>query len=217
MSEASAQGTQTAFRKKPVVINAVIWDGKLTTVERLGTYSGTVSQDLGAKSLQIETLEGVMTAQVGDWIIRGVKGELYPCKPDIFAATYEPALAPTPPSSEPVAWMSEYDGHTDATTDPDTVRLWSETLHRRIMPLYTHQAAGAEREALRKLVDVVWNEATESTAVPSTKWADKLIDKVFPATSLSPVRSVKKTKTTFMERLRSDAEARAALKGDSHE
>ena len=39
----------------------------------------------------ISTLEGVMTAKAGDWIIRGVKGELYPCKPDIFAATYEEA------------------------------------------------------------------------------------------------------------------------------
>jgi hypothetical protein len=41
-------------------------------------------------SLNIVTLEGVMRADPGDWIIRGVKGELYPCKPDIFAATYEP-------------------------------------------------------------------------------------------------------------------------------
>ena len=39
--------------------------------------------------LEIGTLEGVMRAQPGDWIIRGVKGEIYPCKPDIFAATYE--------------------------------------------------------------------------------------------------------------------------------
>lgn len=42
----------------------------------------------------IETLEGVMTADVGDWIIRGVAGEFYPCKPDIFAATYVPAEKP---------------------------------------------------------------------------------------------------------------------------
>ena len=41
--------------------------------------------------LKIKTLEGVMTAQRGDWIILGVAGELYPCKPDIFATTYEPA------------------------------------------------------------------------------------------------------------------------------
>jgi hypothetical protein len=48
--------------------------------------------------LDIHTLEGVMHAQTGDWIIRGVKGEFYPCKPDVFALTYEPAAAaPTPP------------------------------------------------------------------------------------------------------------------------
>ena len=41
-------------------------------------------------TLTIQTLEGEMTANNGDWIIRGVKGELYPCKPDIFAATYDP-------------------------------------------------------------------------------------------------------------------------------
>jgi hypothetical protein len=41
--------------------------------------------------VMILTLEGAMTANIGDWIIKGVKGEFYPCKPDIFAATYEPA------------------------------------------------------------------------------------------------------------------------------
>lgn len=46
--------------------------------------------------LEVETLEGTMTADLGDWIIRGVQGELYPCKPDIFAATYEPADAADP-------------------------------------------------------------------------------------------------------------------------
>jgi hypothetical protein len=45
----------------------------------------------GRVFVQIQTLEGTMRADEGDWIIRGVKGELYPCKPDIFEATYEPA------------------------------------------------------------------------------------------------------------------------------
>lgn len=81
------------FRKKPVVINAVLWDGNLTTIDPLLALSSTreVSQDLGDPALLIPTLEGAMRADVGDWIICGVKGELYPCKPDIFAATYEPA------------------------------------------------------------------------------------------------------------------------------
>ena len=75
------------FRKKPVVIEAVKWDGNLTTIENLGIPE--CSQDLGSKTLQIQTLEGEMTAQVGDWIIKGVQGEFYPCKPDIFEATYD--------------------------------------------------------------------------------------------------------------------------------
>jgi hypothetical protein len=79
------------YRKKPVVIDAVAWGGDLSTLHSLGTYENVVSQELGSTDLQIETLEGVMTAKVGDWIIRGIKGELYPCKPDIFDATYESA------------------------------------------------------------------------------------------------------------------------------
>tara|TARA_R110000824_G_scaffold86357_1_gene213703 strand:+ start:214 stop:456 length:243 start_codon:yes stop_codon:yes gene_type:complete len=77
------------FRKKPVVIDAAQFDGSITSVEAL--MIPECSQDLGSNTLQIETLEGVMTAQPGDWIIKGVKGECYPCKPDIFAATYDPA------------------------------------------------------------------------------------------------------------------------------
>lgn len=47
-----------------------------------------------AESISIQTLEGVMKASVGDYIIKGVKGEFYPCKPDIFDQTYDPALTP---------------------------------------------------------------------------------------------------------------------------
>jgi hypothetical protein len=82
------------FRKKPVVIEAVQWDGKFTTLEPImdGVRGTTVlGQSFTDDALEIETLEGTMRAEIGDWIIRGVKGELYPCKPDIFAATYEPA------------------------------------------------------------------------------------------------------------------------------
>ena len=79
------------FRKKPVEIDAVLWDGNMTTVEPLliGSSCESVEQDLGDPALLIPTLEGTMRAEVGDWIIRGVKGEIYPCKPDIFAATYD--------------------------------------------------------------------------------------------------------------------------------
>ncbi len=81
------------FRKKPVVVEAIQWDGNISTVEKLieGSTCESVEQGLFDPALVIITLEGKMRAEVGDWIIRGVKGELYPCKPDIFAQTYEVA------------------------------------------------------------------------------------------------------------------------------
>ena len=76
------------FRKKPVVIEARQWTGA-NAPELLDWIKPNARQE-GA-SLIIPTLEGDHEAGLGDWIIRGVKGEFYPCKPDIFAATYEPA------------------------------------------------------------------------------------------------------------------------------
>lgn len=88
------------FRKKPVVIEAINVDTALVFIRkdqqhvlsdwlRKALEKGVVT--LTDDSLYIRTLEGVMKASVGDWIICGVQGEIYPCKPDIFAATYEPA------------------------------------------------------------------------------------------------------------------------------
>ena len=88
------------FRKKPVVIDAVQFstdgDFPLKDVMAFTKDLGSArlvkfGNDGNAIALVIETLEGDMTAIPGDWIIRGVKGEFYPCKPDIFAATYDPA------------------------------------------------------------------------------------------------------------------------------
>lgn len=79
----------TKFRKKPVVIEAIQFDG--TNEFTLGKWMGLgVVQKSSDGSLPIETLEGTLSAAPGDWIIKGVQGEFYPCKPDIFAATYEP-------------------------------------------------------------------------------------------------------------------------------
>jgi hypothetical protein len=107
------------YRKKPVVIEAALFDGK-----RVGepgpdgrvlpgagppTWFPKITRDITGQCLElladaaagdifrdgdklmIATPEGVMTASPGDWIIRGLAGEIYPCKPDIFAATYERA------------------------------------------------------------------------------------------------------------------------------
>lgn len=104
------------YRKKPVVIEAIQWmpyvtvngDGSVSAPSNAYSQGGAAfSEFMGYDgpfdprngeweirapySLVIPTLEGDMLANPGDWIIRGVKGELYPCKPDIFEATYEEA------------------------------------------------------------------------------------------------------------------------------
>lgn len=90
------------FRKRPVVIEAVQLDGTEAAFDAAIAFMGGASgahnghlpdTDPNKSWLYIDTLEGQMTAKTGDWIIKGVQGEFYPCKPDIFAATYEPAEA----------------------------------------------------------------------------------------------------------------------------
>lgn len=81
------------FRKKPVVIEAVQFTA-LSDAPQEFKDAVCVSGYRGCNYDQnghIHTLEGVMEIGAEDWIIRGIKGEVYPCKPDIFAATYEPA------------------------------------------------------------------------------------------------------------------------------
>lgn len=74
------------YCKKPVEIEAIQWNG--TNESEIKTFVGDAAK-FAATSLTIETLEGTMTAQIGDFIIRGVDGEFYPCKPDIFERTYD--------------------------------------------------------------------------------------------------------------------------------
>lgn len=78
------------FRKKPVVIDAFQW-----TIDEVPLWWKAPGLDVQVETATgvaiIPTLEGRMRANPGDYIIKGVKGEIYPCKPDIFEATYEPA------------------------------------------------------------------------------------------------------------------------------
>jgi hypothetical protein len=84
------------YRKKPVVIEAIQYEGKGNVVPRgalpdwlwEALEKGIAHSTNGSDPFILETLEGPLTVSPGDWIIRGVKGELYPCKPDVFAATY---------------------------------------------------------------------------------------------------------------------------------
>lgn len=97
------------FRKKPVVIEAVQWwppgdhrhDPSILAPRNRLRRDGDIWQfsivpGYGDDVFHIRTLEGDLKVSPGDWIITGVKGERYPCKPDIFAATYEPVEEATP-------------------------------------------------------------------------------------------------------------------------
>ena len=87
------------FRKKPVVIEAIQWTGK--NLREIISFTGLhesarkwsweeYEKVVNNDGLKIFTLEGKMNADINDWIIKGVNGEFYPCKPDIFEKTYEP-------------------------------------------------------------------------------------------------------------------------------
>ena len=78
------------FRKKPVVIEAMQFtEATKDRVFSFVTCNHSADFEDGQPVLKIQTLEGVMVARFGDWVIKGVKGEFYPCKPDIFEATYD--------------------------------------------------------------------------------------------------------------------------------
>lgn len=91
MNESNYTGV---YRKKPVEITAVFYDGSTESIAALNTEF--LGSDLKRffclredKTIDIVTLEGTMKAFIGDYIIRGVNGEFYPCKPDIFKKTYD--------------------------------------------------------------------------------------------------------------------------------
>lgn len=75
------------FRKKPVEVSAVQWDGN--SLEEIADFTLDYYWSADHQALFIQTLEGDLKASVGDWIIEGVQGGVYPCKPDVFAKTYE--------------------------------------------------------------------------------------------------------------------------------
>ena len=146
-------GPEWRFRKKPVVIEAFQlgvkwpewWHEKHITNE-VTTHNADGRHRGGPDYALIHTLEGVMRAEKGDWIIRGVRGEIYPCKPDIFALTYEAVsdLAPvTPPATvaalvEALKWYAlDYDHHKGrsqwdgGTKARQVLALYRETRHER--------------------------------------------------------------------------------------
>ena len=104
------------YRKKPVVISAIQFDGTpggaLAVFDLFDIPGAKFVPDmsnLAHGSIAIPTLEGLTTASAGDWVIKGVEGEFYACKPSIFAATYEPAERP---AEKPIS-----------TLDPNSLQL----------------------------------------------------------------------------------------------
>ena len=94
------------YCKKPIVVEAWQWKGSglqadapswILAYRDINNIQVKQWQD---GTLTVPTLEGLHIASIGDWIIRGIKGEIYPCKPDIFEATYEEVYDGTPSDKE---------------------------------------------------------------------------------------------------------------------
>lgn len=84
------------YTKRPITIEAhnfgyTTYEAQLWLANWCGGRLRGKMQSFETRVIEIDTLEGMHTASFGDWIIKGIKGEFYPCKPDIFVATYEPA------------------------------------------------------------------------------------------------------------------------------
>lgn len=162
------------FRKKPVVIEAVQiekrmdqtspqWWAEAIQENRVILHGmGKWSSEL--PMVEIETLEGTMTGVQGDWIIRGVQGKLYPCKPDIFAATYEPA--DTPPATT-------QDAPITVSLDPDprgvSVGVWqgSHCIYNGAHAVPA-PAAGDARDAER------WRSFRNAITQQDLGWLDRM-------------------------------------------
>ena len=91
-----AECTVVKYRKKPVVVEAIQFDGSEESFNKCRKFAGdNFYYDYQVSpTTRVKTLEGEVGCSVNDWIIKGVKGEFYPCKPDIFEATYEEVFFP---------------------------------------------------------------------------------------------------------------------------
>lgn len=118
------------YRKKPVVIEACRWTGQ--NGDEMAGFMGrplnVANRGGGESVLLIVTLEGTMTADPGDWIIRGIRGEYYPCKPDVFEKTYEHVPdAPYTPPCEACKGPCEYPHHPIGSLDGVAKHIIADT------------------------------------------------------------------------------------------
>ena len=95
------------YRKKPVIVEAVIWTGN--NIDEVKELAKNAVENIifVNNNLYIETLEGRMNVSVGDYVIKGIAGEFYPCKPDIFKETYE-TVSMVSDNDKTTVPMSEY-------------------------------------------------------------------------------------------------------------
>ena len=141
------------YRKRPVVIEAMQWTGDGAALESWAAddIDADVEDD---GSLTIHTLEGRMRADLNDWIIKGIKGEFYPCKPDIFAATYEPAIVTTT-YDEAIAAARErlryHDGTYALVADPLAAAIARLAEAAVLLEAAGIPMASIVREALRRM------------------------------------------------------------------
>ncbi len=92
------------YRKKPVIIEAVQWDGN--NIDRILSFIETVAAyQTNFGTIEITTLEGTLTVPMGDWVIKGVKGEFYICERDGFNINYEKASDTQVISDREIEWM----------------------------------------------------------------------------------------------------------------
>lgn len=120
------------YTKKPVTIEAMQFTGSncIECLIFMGERAGAECAEVHTTDNPvIHTLEGDMTASPGDWIIRGVKGELYPCKPDIFAASYMPASREADATGKPAITRAEADDSLSAAPAP---RVTVESLEAKV-------------------------------------------------------------------------------------
>lgn len=133
------------FTKKPVTIDAWLIDFRnkpLPDWVNEAFRTEAIDWCPSGEGLYINTLEGHMLGANGSWLIKGVQGELYACKPDIFAATYERASLAASAGSEPVAWVDEralsWLANSRSLSATITTKLEKGKSFERPMPLYLH-------------------------------------------------------------------------------
>ena len=83
------------YVKKPLIIEAIRYDGTTISEDEVKNFTGGIAIRIaGTRILEIPTLEGIMKVLPNDWVIKGIQGEFYPCKDDIFTRTYDEIKEP---------------------------------------------------------------------------------------------------------------------------